>query len=470
MPIEFACVSCAKLLRVPDGSGGAQCQCPACRAIVEIPDPEAIGIVEVDSRASKRSSNSKRIQVNCPRCEATLQCERNLLGTKGQCRRCKYIFLISKGDASGDESSQGSPAGLIFECPKCSQLFEGSREMQGRKGKCHVCGEVFPIVLKEASESDSWQQSEQSSASKERLTPSLERRQAQRESSVVPSESKEVASDQARRQARASIPRAKPANFQVACPSCQDVMEVSISACGQQVACPHCDQLLEIPEFDIKETKASVASIEEPPGAAVTSSFDDAGLWDALPDPSLDSGQGALENPFEPVGSSSLVGQDWQMPTAARKRRGVSFSNVFGLVFERAFPNCLAGALAYALTVGVGTGLIYASLFLVSALLRALQIQDPAVATTLAVICLGISGIAATCIGTLGFCMLCNNALTNIRSRKGNSSELFSTGGAFGPMLIYVFVLALAGGLVGYVPQAILQLFGPSAGLPAWTF
>jgi len=38
MPIEFRCAQCGKLLRTPDGSGGQQAKCPACGAVVVVPE------------------------------------------------------------------------------------------------------------------------------------------------------------------------------------------------------------------------------------------------------------------------------------------------------------------------------------------------------------------------------------------------------------------------------------------------
>lgn len=39
MPIEFRCTQCGKLLRTPDGTGGQQAKCPACGAVVTVPEP-----------------------------------------------------------------------------------------------------------------------------------------------------------------------------------------------------------------------------------------------------------------------------------------------------------------------------------------------------------------------------------------------------------------------------------------------
>ncbi|MBN2295771.1 MAG: zinc ribbon domain-containing protein, partial [Pirellulales bacterium] len=38
MPIEFRCTQCSKLLRTGDDTAGKQAKCPACQAIVTVPD------------------------------------------------------------------------------------------------------------------------------------------------------------------------------------------------------------------------------------------------------------------------------------------------------------------------------------------------------------------------------------------------------------------------------------------------
>ena len=41
MPITFNC-ACGKVLRVPDTSAGKRAKCPACSAIVTVPEPEPV--------------------------------------------------------------------------------------------------------------------------------------------------------------------------------------------------------------------------------------------------------------------------------------------------------------------------------------------------------------------------------------------------------------------------------------------
>jgi len=112
MPIEFACEACGKLLRVPDGSGGLSCECPACRALLEIPDPAAINFVH----SARGQDEGGQLRVTCPKCSAELACDESLLGTKGQCKNCKYIFTISTDKSLAVAEPD---AGWIFECPQC---------------------------------------------------------------------------------------------------------------------------------------------------------------------------------------------------------------------------------------------------------------------------------------------------------------------------------------------------------------
>lgn len=226
MSIEFFCATCDNLLSVPDGTQGRDCQCPSCGAISKIPrivvEPSqqpatslAPAIAPAPKPAASRAATSiahaspatstqlsvqkkeERLQVTCPQCHYSLRCNPELLGTKGQCKQCKHIFVI------GENQPQTQPAAnQVFHCPKCQQLFEGKAEMQGRRGKCHVCGEIFTIALVPASNN------------KPADTP--------------------------------KIP-AQPAKFQILCGHCQGAMEVPENALGQQVSCPHCQQLLLIP-------------------------------------------------------------------------------------------------------------------------------------------------------------------------------------------------------------------------------
>ncbi|MEZ6133780.1 MAG: hypothetical protein R3C53_02605 [Pirellulaceae bacterium] len=238
MPIEFACENCKKLLRVPDGSGGLSCECPACRTLLEIPKPEEIHVVEEANASADISQASNKISIPCPKCTHELICSPALLGTRGQCKRCKYIFTISESSTDAEQST-----GLIFTCPKCEQLFEGKEEMRGRKGKCHACGEVFRIELRPAESASS--------------TDELPVQKTIKRSPATPKPS--------------TAPRAKtssPQPIQMVCSSCDGVMEVPAEAAGQTTACPYCQQLLHIPVSEKSNRAAAPRPRPTPPSPA----------------------------------------------------------------------------------------------------------------------------------------------------------------------------------------------------------
>jgi hypothetical protein len=135
MPIEFSCEMCSRMLRVPDGTAGKFCRCPECDTRLQIPNRIA--------SVSSTEALQVRISVPCPNCGKDLECDASLDGTRGCCPSCAYIFTI-RLDSDPNEviaELQSFP----FACPKCKQLFEGTPDRLGRKGKCTNCNEVFVI-------------------------------------------------------------------------------------------------------------------------------------------------------------------------------------------------------------------------------------------------------------------------------------------------------------------------------------
>lgn len=191
MAIEFTCRECSCLLKVPDGTAGQACECPSCQAVMDIPNT-------ADDVVEAQIIEDDLLAIPCPKCLKVLRCAPDLLGTKGQCKGCKHIFVISTDPAEAEAEQL-----WVFECPKCAQLFDGQEEMRGRKGKCHACGEVFAIELKPAE-------------------PSTEKSA----SSATPASGEPI---------------------QLACGACQGVMEVPADAAGCTAECPFCQALLEIP-------------------------------------------------------------------------------------------------------------------------------------------------------------------------------------------------------------------------------
>jgi len=133
MPIEFACTNCTRQVRVPDGSEGKKCKCPECQTILSVPEIE-IAAIEI------------KLEVPCPRCDFVLVCDPSLEGTRGLCPNCKFIFtIIPPGETPTLEPEASLQMTFAFQCPHCQQLFEGKPGMEGRKGKCIHCKEVFEI-------------------------------------------------------------------------------------------------------------------------------------------------------------------------------------------------------------------------------------------------------------------------------------------------------------------------------------
>jgi DNA-directed RNA polymerase subunit M/transcription elongation factor TFIIS len=237
MPIEFSCNNCNKLLRVPDGSEGKPCQCPSCRAVATVPSRP---MVSATSPVSAPKVDDGKVSVRCPQCQYSLRCAPELMGTKGQCKQCKHIFVIGE-----TQSAEPQKSTLVFSCPKCSQLFDGKPEMAGRKGRCHACGEVFKIELREMTTDDSLsltlgQPMEKLSTPKSKPSPTT-----------------------------ASATQSKPIfqtapAIQLICGSCSGGLEVPGTAAGQTTACPHCGQLLQVPSNEADEIVEVVAD-DEPP-------------------------------------------------------------------------------------------------------------------------------------------------------------------------------------------------------------
>ncbi len=480
MPIEFACETCTKLLRVPDGTAGQSCQCPACSAILEIPDPAAIEIVEV----VESSTTSRRLNIPCPKCNFGLKVDPKLLGTKGQCRNCKYIFLISTDPNQAGTAAEAQASGLLFSCPRCNQLFEGKPDMQGRKGKCHTCGEVFPIELRQVDEPE---------------TPTIK-----------------ISRPAGVQQPNVSVkktPKAVPSKpIQLACPACNGVMEVPASAAGQTTACPFCRQLLQIPgqvqgptpspapqrspvtgaaegmashnvyaknsgsaavpnsrprtgrrpqSSAAKRTRAVTPAAQPKKQDALQKASQDAGppqedVWADLGDLS----GAAHTNPYETLHSYGGSASDsaWDKPHS-RVRGGLTFSNAFSLAFERAFPECLTAILIYIAIGTAASAISFGGLSLLGWLLRIAEV-DPEIGIVIVYAALGIVVLVSIALGTAGLCMVCHGALITIRKRKADSSELFSTGGVFLPMLTFLFVAGILGGILGAIPQAVAAIVG----------
>ena len=282
MPIEFACTACQKLLSAPDGSGGQACLCPNCQAVVHIPvanvadDNDLVEIIEVydegvgesgveqPTTAAKGlpgtpSASLEMLTIPCPRCRHELCCSRSLQGTKGQCRNCHHIFTITDASKAPSATVLNDSPDLVFLCPACDQLFAGEAQMEGRKGKCHTCGEVFVIKLQAAPSSLDSPSRDPSPAP---VRPSSSLDSPSRGPSSAPTRSP------------APVPATPPTPqgpIQFDCPSCAGVMEVPGSSVGQRTLCPYCQTTITIPSRpSIHTAQPVVRSVNRGPSATQT--------------------------------------------------------------------------------------------------------------------------------------------------------------------------------------------------------
>lgn len=451
MPIEFACESCTKLLRVPDGTSGSSCQCPACGELLEIPDPSAIEIVD----ASRGEASDDHLQIPCPKCNYKLVCKPSLLGTKGQCRNCKYIFLISTDAEAAGNATEAQPTGMVFSCPKCDQLFEGNEGMRGRKGKCHTCGEVFPIVLKPA---DKPEVPVRRATSGDR--PSVDN-PTNKQAGKSTTSSKKSAPVQG--------------TIRIACGSCEGVMEVARSAAGQTTACPYCQQLLQIPTAtgvppspapqspaarkpQQKPARPSASSVQGSPiptTSAAASQQSQSDLWTELGDL---SNTGSVLPPANPYQASASPG--YEAPVRRRARSGLTVSNVLALAFETAFPSCLLSGLAYIGLSILSAIIVYGSAFLLGMVAGTLELDQGSLQVVAGIMGL-LGAIVNLCITAAALSIVCHGALGVVRKRQ---PELFSTGDKFVPMALFMLSAGLIVVPIVLIPQG-LALISPSLAL-----
>lgn len=438
MPIEFNCEACAQLLRVPDNSEGQACQCPSCQEIIVIPD--TAGTKHNPSDASQAASDGK-LTIACPQCSHKLICSPELLGTKGQCRNCQTIFTIAPlGSATTATPIEHSP-GWVFNCPKCEQLFEGQAEMEGRKGKCHACGEVFAIELKPANPTSSAARTATTSAQKAPTKPTRPSTNFQ------------------------SKPQTgTPASIQFTCKHCQGVMEVPGSTAGRTTQCPYCQQLLNIPR---QSTYSPIATSSAPSTAggyfsphtpAQPQVFPPANSTRApqaaasnLGDYSRTNLEHAYATPYlEPAAASDTI-SEWSQPRK-KKIRGLSFSNAFELTFASLFPYSLAAAGLFTIAGGLALVLILGAGFLSGFTLQTLELLPASTAGQVVIFgLLAISVLAAVFLVTAVYCMTCNTALHVMRGKQITGEVLFDTGESYGGMLVI---------MLGWTGFNVLRKFG----------
>jgi DNA-directed RNA polymerase subunit RPC12/RpoP len=373
MPIEFKCHSCSRTLRVPDGSEGRQCQCPGCSTILDIPVPTPRDLIESEDSAqiSKNAAAQKsaarnsvarsaaelnatvkntpekvtenlaktilekspKVTVACPHCSHSLECDPKLLGTKGQCKSCKSIFVISLDPQPIQEAKREE---LFFDCPQCGQLFEATSTMQGRRGRCHTCQAVFLIEVK--------RKVHQPATSPPK--PAVQRQNEQPASTTTP-----PSAGVSRNSAAKPVLQRPSQPIQFPCRSCNGVMEVPGDTAGQNTMCPYCSAVIVIPatsQTTATNTAASSNLFSELP--ALSSGF-------PLSEPS--STLPSFHNdPFADTTSTSATQRPAVHQRRSRQqRRGLTFSNAYGLFFESFIPACFISSILWVITMALPYGL-----------------------------------------------------------------------------------------------------------------
>lgn len=285
MPIEFSCEQCQRLLRVPDGTSGKICACPACNHDCRIPAAKA------------QNTSLRELAIPCPNCQYLLKCDEKLLGTKGQCLSCGMVFAISQDVEEVRRSMQRLD--WIFSCPRCNHLFEGKEEMRGRKGKCHSCGEIFSIEfrrpLKDATQP-------RLDAAKTNTLPTQTPESLSREHWP----SKNAPSSEKKRVNQTNLPPTHAVStnpvpklsrhpddlLQLECSQCGGILAVPIQATGKSTQCPFCKAAIRIPKIEPKPEPPSLPSNASP-------------SWYADDDAPVDDPSHTLASP-QPQGSEGI--------------------------------------------------------------------------------------------------------------------------------------------------------------------
>ena len=460
MSIEFACENCARLLRVPDGSSGKKSQCPACLRFQEIPyvitsrDPVQHGSsapagsvadsVSETGGGAVHSTASGNLSIPCPSCRHHLVCSPELLGTRGQCRKCQHIFTIT---TTPENTSQDKTPGLVFSCPKCQQLFEGRAEMAGRSGRCHVCQAVFAIELRPAAKAPI-QALTAPAAPSSSVAPSASSTASGPGSAVSagsnPGARGSVPKTEPRRPAAPSKPK-KPIQF--TCRQCQGLMEVPGSSAGLDTACPYCQTIQRIPARSKSPAAPSIrnaaADYANPPPARGTSQANEA--YTSL---------GSALDPFAATNPYAVAPQSvWQAP--ARSRTELTFGNVFAVAFENMFPSCLftvvhtvVATCAGLLLLGFVLGMLY--------LFAGLKLGPQAAIGATIVLFMLIAPVGVA-MGAWFSSSIRNMALLAVRGRTFDGSQALSPGGAYNVGLLIAFINMILQ-LVTRAPQLIEQL------------
>ena len=518
MPIEFACEVCARVLRVPDGSSGKRSRCPSCQHEQEIPWVASTG---------QQAVASTKLSIPCPKCQHHLVCSQELLGKRGQCKKCQHIFTISTAPTPTEPAA---PA-LVFHCPKCQQLFEGSEKMRGRKGKCHVCQAVFMIELQPAQpkspgSSTSSKPKPSSTSSQPVLptalpTPAASSSTSEEEFQIVedpepqpraatpavtnlntstsnnttshdeeelliidepepkpksrtaaPTISRSSSTPNASTVAR-NVAADVPIRFE--CTQCRGVMEVPGSTAGLDTECPYCQTVQTIPDAStvaqLTHTAYEPASVQQPAYDPLGTAYDPLGGMD-------------FTNPY------AAPTQAWSAPAAtgaysAGSSKQVSVGNVLQLGFDSMFPSCLMFFL-HMLIFTFAAGITYLMVFAGAYALRGTGEASIYFGIAAMVVLLLVIGLLSAWFAGATSRM----ALDAVRKKPFNMGDAMNPSGAFnaailvmggGALLVFFMYLPvilhmatgalkgmevlMVGWIVLFIPIMMLYGFGTSVAL-----
>lgn len=112
MSIKFSCPHCSKALNVKDSLAGRKAQCPGCKQVMRIPNPQgAPAGPDVEALAAAAFSEEEKnladqpiekIEFACPMCDEKIAINVALCGKQAPCPECRRIVkvpLLKKEDA-----------------------------------------------------------------------------------------------------------------------------------------------------------------------------------------------------------------------------------------------------------------------------------------------------------------------------------------------------------------------------------
>lgn len=454
MPIEFNCQGCQQRLSTPAGSSGQHCQCPACGTMLTVPaETKPAETKPAEHQADEVDQfETGSLKIPCPRCHFVLECAASLLGTKGQCRNCQHIFTITDQTAADSSASELDEPTLVFHCPRCRQLFAGQAEMEGRKGKCHACGEVFAISLEPGPSKEAPSSTDALSISASAVAAG-DHSPAGSAAASLGGTSPATPIVTEKRPGGAPAAKHKPAKpaaqvvvsssqstapIQFSCQHCAGTMEVPASAVGQSTSCPFCGAVLTIPAGSEAALSRNLglasADLRGGSRAASPAGQQTQEMWTELEDMS-GTAQANPYAPSAPMPHAAADSSQWNARSRRKRLRGLTFANAFELTLDSLFPFCLIAPLLFGMVM-IAAYVIYITLIAFArSTVRTLELSDP---NSLWVLGLGVvlgTLIISSFVATLAYCMTCNTALHAVRGKRVSSRVVFSTGDAYGGML-----------------------------------